>query len=50
MENIKSVVEVVLNLLNTKLSFGSVSFSVFQYFIALFCLSISVFFLRKLFS
>lgn len=50
MSNIKAVIDTVINMLNTKLTFAPVSFTILQYFIALFCISISIFFLRKLFS
>lgn len=50
MDNIKLVINLVSSFFNTRLSFGSVSFSIWQYFLALFILSAIFYAIKRLFE
>lgn len=50
MDNIKLVINLVSSFFNTRLSFGSVSFSIWQYFFALFILSAIFYAIKRLFE
>lgn len=50
MQDIKSVIECCIKLLNTKLTFAPYSFTIMQAFLAMACLSVVVWFVRKLFD
>lgn len=50
MEYIKPIIDVTLNILNTKLIFGSFSFSLLEWFLATAILSIVIWFICHLFD
>lgn len=48
MDNLRTVFNYTLNLLNTRLTFAPYSFTVYQYFLALLIMAIVVAFVRKI--
>ena len=50
MEDIKSVIYKAIECFNVRLSFGSVSFTLLQYFITLLILGILIHFIREIFD